>query len=174
MKYFVNAVLFILSANLYAANEEYNGWEVGSVMSRGVLISYANTTNDSGSTLGVLCLSTSKACIPYLINGLTCTQEHNNYHALVSVDNRIKPVRMECFHINDQQLLLLPEKHVELMLKNDTYAVSFGTAGGKFRATYFGLEGMGKAVSAAREVLTGSRYKMKKQSDKNRYQDENL
>lgn len=173
MKYYVSVFLLLFSTHGFSSGEDYREWDVGNVMSRGVAISYANTTNESGSTLGVLCLSSSKACIPYLINGLTCTSEHH-YSGLVAVNGQIKSVKMECFHIEDQNVLLLPEKHIRLMLKSQDYSVAFGTAEGKFRAVYFGLEGFEKAMEAARNAVDYSRLKMPKNSDQKVFKDENL
>ena len=173
MKYYVNVLLFLFSINGFSANEAFQEWEVGNVMSRGVAISYANTTNESGSTLGVLCLSSSKACIPYLINGLTCASEQH-YSGLVAVDGQIKSVKMECFHIEDQNVLLLPEKHIGLMLRSDTYSVAFGTAEGKFRAVYFGLEGIEKAIESARNAMNDTRLQIPREPEKKSFRDENL
>ncbi len=154
LRYFI----IILSFNVYAGDQEktFGDWKIGSFRSDRAVVSYANTTNESGSTLGVLCLSNSDSCTPYIVNGLTCEKD-GVYPALVAIDNGVEAIEMGCVHIKDRHLYTLPANHLEFMVTMNRYSVAFGTAGGKFKAAYFSLNGSAKAVIAAKQIIDAAK-----------------
>jgi len=168
VRYIISCILFI-SGNSVSEEQLFGSWKVNSLVYEGVTISFANTTNGSGSTLGVMCFSDSKECSPYLINGLTCDND-GKYPALVAVDNGLTSVNMECIHIEDRHLYSLPEEHLEYLISMNRYSVAFGVSDGKFKAAYFTLNGSAKAVIAARGIIDSAAEKNTKAKTKN-YED---
>lgn len=176
MKAIASSILtlsLILSVNTIKAenqNKKFNDWEAGSIVFGEVPITFANTTNDSESTLGVICVEKLDNCLPYLINKLSCVKE-GRYPALVYVDDGLEAVSMECLQIEDRYLFILPKNHLQYIITKNKYAVAFGVDG-KFKAAYFSLSGSAKALISAKSML-GSMSKPtdKRTSEKPKYKD---
>jgi len=164
-------LLVSFTANAADGEQYFGDWKVGSWKTEGGVVAYANTTNESQSTLGMLCLSSVGECFPYIVNGLTC-QTDGVYPALVSIDDGLTAVDMECVHIEDRHLFALPETHLEYMVASNSYGVAFGTSGGKFKAAYFSLSGSAKAIIAANQIMEAAQSKSKNNTPSNsKFQD---
>lgn len=168
--YFFLYLFCFLTSHAHADDSEqiFGDWKVGTFSYNSALFSYANTTNDSGSTLGVLCVNSKDSCVPYIVNQLSCEKE-GKYPALISVDGGIASISMSCLIVENRYLFMLPEAHLEYIVTSNTYGVAFGTDSGKFKAAYFSLNGSAKAVIAAKvkidEMFTnkqGNEYEKKK------------
>lgn len=166
-------IICMLSSNAFSEEQTFGSWRVDSLEYNGVIISFANTTNESGSTLGVMCTSDSSVCAPYLLNGLTC-EEDGSYPALVGVDDGIASIKMSCVHIADNHMFVLPDEHLEYLISMNRYSVAFGVSGGRFKAAYFTLNGSAKAVIAARSLVNVERSNKGNKKKVNIYQDNYL
>ncbi|MEJ1380071.1 MAG: hypothetical protein RPV21_03175 [Candidatus Sedimenticola sp. (ex Thyasira tokunagai)] len=161
---------FFLSTSLTVIAEEaeqtYGDWEVGSFIYNKTPFSFANTTNDSNSTLGVICMESSDTCMPYVVNRLSCEND-GKYPALVSIDGGIASIEMSCLIIEDRYLFLLPDSQLDYILTSNSFGIAFGTNIGKFKAAYFSLAGSAKAVIAAKLTIDAiPSSKSKSSSDK--------
>lgn len=159
MKVLNRIILTIILLNIpYLAHTEetsqvFGEWKANASVLNKSPIAYANTTNDSGSTLGVICIKDATSCSPYLVNNLSC-EEKAKYPALVYIDEGLLSVELECIHIGKRYLYLLPTNHLEAIITDNKYAVAYGIKGGKFKAAYFNLNGSAKALLAAKKLLS--------------------
>lgn len=161
----IRYLIIILSFNVYADEKEqiYGDWRAGIISSDSIVFAYANTTNESESTLGILCLNDSVTCVPYLLNGLRC-EEGGEYPILVAIDDGVVSVDAGCLHIEDRHLFTLPDDHIEYMATMNRYSVAYGTETGKFIAAYFSLNGSAKAQIVAKKLIDSA----SKSSDENK------
>lgn len=166
IKSLVILITFLASSvNAEEQKQVFGDWVVGGYIDAQQGFSYAKTTNESGSTLGILCLSATDSCVPYIINGLTC-EEGAKYPALVAIDDGVTTVKMGCVHIQDRHMFTLPVEHAEYMVTKNKYSVAYGTDGGKFRAAYFSLNGSAKAAIAAKQLIDKEKTTHESDADK--------
>lgn len=152
MKRFLIIALLLACSTSFA--EEYNktfgDWGVSVHYEGGVAIAIANTQNDSGSVLGVLCFN--EGCTPYTNFNLSCSEDRV-YPALVSTDSGFTPITMNCTQLGGHYLFSLPEDQIEYLLSDNQYGIAFGLANGKFKAAYFSLNGSTKAIIEVKRLL---------------------
>lgn len=147
-------ILLIVPSLSQAKNsiQVFGDWEVDLIYISKVPFSIAVTTNDSDSSLGVICMGKNDGCIPFINNQLSC-EEQAKYPALVYVDSGLVSINMECLQLGDLDLFVLPDEHLEYIITNNKYSVAFGVKGGKFRAVYFSLNGSAKALIEAKRLI---------------------
>lgn len=167
------AMFILLTSTVYADKQTYGSWDVDARDFKGGTLSFANTSNDSGSIFGVMCFSTSGECQPILINGLSC-DEDVSYPALVGVDDGITSVDMGCVHIEDRYIFTLPVDQLEYVVTMNRYSIAFGVQGGRFKAAYFSLSGSAKAVIAAKVLIGNKKKSNKEKVESNEFGDELL
>ncbi len=144
-------LITFLLFNAFVQAKDFADWTVDHVTLDDIAFIYTNTSNESDDKLGVMCIAGKDICTPYLSNGLTCEKD-GEYPALVQVDGGLLSISMSCLILSDRYLFALPDSHQEYLKTNNKYSIAFGVKDGKFKATYFSLNGSAKAIDFAMDI----------------------
>jgi len=119
-----------------------------------------DTTNESGSELGVYCSGTQQ-CFIFLITDTGC-EENGKYTVLVNADSGAVATNASCTSINTPgskgRFALVFDNFDTLLnsiLKDHAIGFSIPLASGMFKVTRFSLEGSNEVLSAVGQTIKG-------------------
>jgi hypothetical protein len=143
----------------------HGSWTTTNIELNDELMAFAKTTNTDGSTLGFLCTSKTAECLPYISIQLGCNAD-TKYPMLISLPEGIYAELLLCEKLSGSYIYNIPSSYLNSLLEANKVGFAYGTASGKFKASYFSLDGSAKALISAKKMIRSFGAKKPKRKSK--------
>lgn len=125
----------------------------------------AETKNQSGHTLGILCTSSNGTCLWYMRIATSCEQD-KTYPGLINTELSATPIEVKCATVDQKFTYIFDNFEVidKLVSGNGIFAVALPIGGTQFAVVRFSLAGSTAATRMARAIAAKGGEKSTKDS----------